>query len=241
MTEITQISKLDPLPKSGSSNTVSTPLATTQFDDLLKSSLYHHATDAPPETQEIEGPNQFGVMERAIDAAGKIIPGLFRMRYADGSFSQADDVNAIDDLRRQSLDQIKPQITLSTEEYLRGIEKKVLRNDATLTVVDIIKGPNEKFGNDMVLMTFADETRTVTQKAFYEAAESLDAFDTIMSQEDFSNWHIKTWASKINSDERFASAHEQFSLSQAYYNSQIEISDHDKQTLELLQSLNKVA
>jgi len=237
MTEITQISKLDLLPKSGNSNTVSTPLATTHFDKLLKSSLYQQTAGAPPQTQEIEGPHQYGVMERAIDAEGKIIPGLFRMQYADGSFSQADDVYAIDELRRQSLDKIKPQITLSTEEYLRGIEMKVLRNDDTLTVIDIVKGPNEKFGNDMVLMTFADETRTVTQKAFYEAAESLDAFDTIKSQEDFSGWHLNTWSTNVSSDPRYSAAHEQFDLSQIYYNSQLKVSGSDRKILELISAL----
>ena len=43
-------------------------------------------------------------------------------------------------------------------------------------------GPSEEFGHDMVKLTFNDGSKVITQKALFEAANELGAFESISSQ-----------------------------------------------------------
>ena len=131
---------------------------------------------APATSEELSG---IGVMERAVDAGGAHVAGLFRMRYADGTYSGAGDVFEIDALRRKALAGEAPETTLSREDYAADLGAQVLRNDDTLSVVDIEGGAAERFRNDMVALNFRDGTRGVTQKALYEAAHTQFNVDQI--------------------------------------------------------------
>ena len=117
---------------------------------------------APATSEELPG---IGVMERAVDAGGAHVAGLFRMRYADGTYSGAGDVFEIDALRRKALAGEAPEATLSREDYAADVGAQVLRNDDTLCLVDIEGGAAERYGSDMVALNFQDGTRGVTQKA----------------------------------------------------------------------------
>ncbi len=83
---------------------------------------------------------------------------------------------------------------------------------------DMTVGPNESIGNDMVMLTFPDGTKRQTQKALYEAAESLGAFDNMTSGDDFAAWHLNEWAGKVVSDPQYKAAHDQFNTDQISYN-----------------------
>jgi len=173
---------------------------------------------APAALEELPG---IGVMERAVDAGGAHVAGLFRMRYADGTYSGAGDVFEIDALRRQALAGEAPEATLSREDYAADVGAQVLRNDDTLSVVDIEGGAAERFGSDMVGLNFRDGTRGVTQKALYEAAASLGAFDAITTQRDFADWHLNDWAPGVATDPAYEAAHTQFNVDQINYDAAI--------------------
>ena len=85
-------------------------------------------------------------------------------------------------------------------------------------MTDVSAGKNEQLGNDMVLLTFADGSKRMTQKALYEAADSLGAFDNMSSGDDFADWHLNTWAGGVVSDPQYKAAHDQFNTSQIGYN-----------------------
>jgi len=177
---------------------------------------------APAALEELPG---IGVMERAVDAGGAHVAGLFRMRYADGTYSGAGDVFEIDALRRQALAGEAPEATLSREDYAADVGAQVLRNDDTLSVVDTEGGAAERYGSDMVALNFRDGTRGVTQKALYEAAASLGAFDAITTQRDFADWHLNDWAPGVATDPAYEAAHTQFNVDQIAYDAAITRAD----------------
>jgi len=84
-------------------------------------------------------------------------------------------------------------------------------------MTDVTGGKNESLGNDMVLLEFADGSKRMTQKALYEAADSLGAFDNMTSGDDFADWHLNTWAGGVVSDPQYKAAHKQFNTSQISY------------------------
>jgi len=88
-------------------------------------------------------------------------------------------------------------------------------------MTDVSSGQNEALGNDMVLLTFADGSKRMTQKALYEAADSLGAFDNMSSGDDFADWHLNTWAGGVVSDPQYKAAHDQFNTSQIAYNNSL--------------------
>jgi len=180
----------------------------------------------------IRGPKQFsgggsvsGLMGQARDASGNVVPGLFRMEYDDGTYSQAADVRTIDALRQSSLAGETPINTINEAKYLEQLEPLVLKNTDNLSVVDMKVGPNESIGNDMVMITFPDGTKGQTQKALYEAANSLGAFEGMETQKDFADWHLNEWAGKVVSDPEYIAAHDQFNTNQIAYNNALIGSD----------------
>ena len=196
----------------------STPSAS--FGAVLRGTISDAGTQAAPE--ELSG---IGVMERAVDAEGAYVAGLFRMRYADGTYSGAGDVFEIDAMRRQALAGEAPGVTLSQEGYAADVEAYVLRNDDALSVVDIEGGGAERYGSDMVALNFRDGTRGITQKALYEAAASLGAFDAITTQREFAEWHLNDWAPGVSTDPAYEAAHTKFNLDQIAYDAAITRAD----------------
>ena len=195
------------------------------FNEIYDRIAEDSASAVPPYPQDLASNFSDGVMERAIDADGQFVRGLFRMRYSDGTFSEAGSVNEIDVLRRQALDKVAPSKTVTAAEYLTDLSNKVIANDENLTVIDITDGPQEMLGNDMVVVSFEDNSRVLTQKALYEAAVGLGAFEVINSQQDFSYWHQNTWASAVSTDEKFAAAHHAFNTAQIQYNTALLIAN----------------
>ena len=177
---------------------------------------------APAASEELSG---IGVMERAVDAEGAHVAGLFRMRYADGTYSGVGDVFEIDAMRRQALAGEAPEATLTQEDYAADVEAQVLRNDDALSVVDIEGGAAERYGSDMVALNFRDGTRGITQKALYEAAASLGAFDAITTQREFAEWHLNDWAPGVSTDPDYEAAHTQFNLDQIAYDAAVTRAD----------------
>ena len=171
------------------------PTPSGSFGAVLRGTMSD--AGAPAATEELSG---MGVMERAVDAEGAYVEGLFRMRYADGTYSGARNVFEIDVMRRKALAGEAPEATLSKEGYTADVEAKVLRNDDALSVVDIEGGSAERYGNDMVALNFRDGTRRITQKALYEAAANLGAFDAITTQREFAEWHLNDWAPGVVAD-----------------------------------------
>jgi len=94
---------------------------------------------------------------------------------------------------------------------------------------DMTVGPNESIGNDMVMLTFPDGTKGQTQKAFYEAANSLGAFEGMETQKDFADWHMNEWASKSvrnsRGDPDYIAAADKFNTDQIAYNNALMGSD----------------
>jgi len=88
----------------------------------------------------------------------------------------------------------------------------------SVKMTDINNGKNEQLGNDMVLLEFADGTKRMTQKALYEAAESLGAFDNMTNEKDFADWHLNTWAGGVVNDPQYKAAHDTFNTNQIAYN-----------------------
>ena len=200
------------------SQAASTPSAS--FGAVLRGTISDAGAQAAPE--ELSG---IGVMERAVDAEGAYVAGLFRMRYADGTYSVAGDVFEIDAMRRQALAGEAPGVTLSQEDYAADVEAQVLRNDDALSVVDIEGGAAERYGSDMVALNFRDGTRGITQKALYEAAASLGAFDAITTQREFAEWHLNDWAPGVSTDPAYEAAHTKFNLDQIAYDAAITRAD----------------
>ena len=87
------------------------PTPSGSFGAVLRGTVSDAGAQAAPE--ELSG---IGVMERAVDAEGAYVAGLFRMRYADGTYSGAGDVFEIDAMRRQALAGEAPGATLSQED-----------------------------------------------------------------------------------------------------------------------------
>ena len=106
--------------------------------------------------------------------------------------------------------------------YLRMTDNSQNADDA-FKVIDLTVGPNEKLGNDVVLLKFDDGSLRVTQKALYEAAVELGAFHTIKSGGDFADWHLNTWSSGVMSDPDYIKAHESFNSSQVKYDEQLRL------------------
>jgi hypothetical protein len=196
------------------------PTPSTSFGAVLRGTISDAGAQAAPE--ELSG---IGVMERAVDAEGAYVAGLFRMRYADGTYSGAGDVFEIDAMRRQALAGEAPGVTLSQEDYAADVEAQVLRNDDALSVVDIEGGGAERYGSDMVALNFRDGTRGITQKALYEAAASLGAFDAITTHREFAEWHLNDWAPGVSTDPAYEAAHTKFNLDQIAYNAAITRAD----------------
>ena len=196
------------------------PTPSGSFGAVLRGTMSD--AGAPAATEELSG---MGVMERAVDAEGAYVEGLFRMRYADGTYSGAGNVFEIDVMRRKALADEAPEATLSKEGYTADVEAKVLRNDDALSVVDIEGGSAERHGNDMVALNFRDGTRRITQKALYEAAANLGAFDAITTQREFAEWHLNDWAPGVVADATYEAAHTQFNLDQIAYDTAIARAD----------------
>ena len=72
-----------------------TPTPSDSFGAVLRGTISDAGAPAAPEEL-----SDIGVMERAVDAGGAQVAGLFRMRYADGTYSAAGDVFEIDAMRR---------------------------------------------------------------------------------------------------------------------------------------------
>lgn len=106
--------------------------------------------------------------------------------------------------------------------YLKMMDSTQNRDDA-FTVTDLTVGPNEELGNDVVLLKFDDGSMRVTQKALYEAAAELGAFQTIKSGDDFADWHLNKWASGVISDPDYIKAHEGFNSSQVKYDEKLRL------------------
>ena len=200
------------------SQAASTPGAS--FGAVLRGTISGAGAQAAPE--ELSG---IGVMERAVDAEGAYVAGLFRMRYADGTYSGAGDVFEIDVMRRQALAGQAPEAKLTQEGYAADVEAQVLRNDDALSVLDIEGGATERYGSDMVALNFRDGTRGITQKALYEAAASLGAFDAITTQREFAEWHLNDWAPGVSTDPAYEAAHTKFNLDQIAYDAAITRAD----------------
>mgnify|MGYP001111199376 FL=1 len=90
-------------------------------------------------------------------------------------------------------------------------------------VTDLSGLKQEPLGNDMVLVKFQDGSYGKTQKALFQAAESLGA--PMGSQKDFANWHLNEWAPKVASDPAFIAAHDKFNTDQISYNQAVMDSD----------------
>ena len=90
-------------------------------------------------------------------------------------------------------------------------------------VTDLSGLKQEPLGNDMVLVKFQDGSYGKTQKALFEAAESLGA--PMGSQKDFANWHLNEWAPKVVSDPAFKAAHDKFNTDQISYDQAVMDSD----------------
>ena len=90
-------------------------------------------------------------------------------------------------------------------------------------VTDLSGLKQEPLGNDMVLVKFQDGSYGKTQKALFQAAESLGA--PMGSQKDFANWHLNEWAPKVVSDPAFIAAHDKFNTDQISYNQAVMDSD----------------
>ena len=90
-------------------------------------------------------------------------------------------------------------------------------------VTDLSGLKQEPLGNDMVLVKFQDGSYGKTQKALFEAAESLGA--PMGSQKDFANWHLNEWAPKVVSDPAFEAAHDKFNTDQISYDQAVMDSD----------------
>ena len=90
-------------------------------------------------------------------------------------------------------------------------------------VTDLSGLKQEPLGNDMVLVKFQDGSYGKTQKALFQAAESLGA--PMGSQKDFANWHLNEWAPKVVSDPAFKAAHDKFNTDQISYNQAVMDSD----------------
>ena len=196
------------------------PTPSSSFGAVLRGTISDAV--APAATEELSG---IGVMERAVDAKGDYVEGLFRMRYADGTYSGVGDVFEIDAMRRRALAGEAPGVTLSQEDYAADVEAKVLRNDDVLSVVDIEGGAAERYGSDMVALNFRDGTRRITQKALYEAAASLGAFDAITTHREFAEWHLNDWAPGVSTDPAYEAAHTKFNLDQIAYDAAITRAD----------------
>ena len=225
MTTISQINSLQNDPSRTVQRAPSVSSADNAFVEIYDRIAEYTESAVPPHPQDLASNFSDGVMERAIDADGQFVRGLFRMRYSDGTFSEAGSVNEIDVLRRQALEKVAPSKTVTTAEYLSDLSNKVIANNENLTVIDITDGPQEMLGNDMVVVSFEDNSRVLTQKALYEAAEGLGAFEAINSQQDFADWHLNTWASAVSTNEAFEAAHDAFNTAQIQYNTALLIAN----------------
>jgi len=109
-----------------------------------------------------------------------------------------------------------PTPTAGEPMIIRG--PKQFNEGGEVEMYDMTVGPNESIGNDMVMLTFPDGTKRQTQKALYEAAESLGALDNMTSGDDFSAWHLNAWASKSRGDPDYIAAMDKFNTDQIAYN-----------------------
>lgn len=104
-----------------------------------------------------------------------------------------------------------------------GIEAhRMIKSDDILTVIDLTVGENESLGNDMVIMKFSDGSSRQTQKALFEAADSLGVFKHVTTSSDFADWHLNDWAKNSNDDGKIMKAHSEFNAKQAQYNRELQ-------------------
>lgn len=144
------------------------------------------------EAGEVKKPS--GVISRARDSEGNIVPGMFVAKYADGTYSAPVTASNIESLRQGLLKGTVTSGDYTADESANMAAKDVYLKSGDITVVDRdISGgfgntlgmSSEMLGNDMVYMSFSDGSKLNAQKGMVDAMNEYGLLDNIQSSDDF--------------------------------------------------------
>ena len=144
------------------------------------------------EAGEVKKPS--GVISRARDSEGNIVPGMFVAKYADGTYSAPVTASNIESLRQGLLKGTVTSGDYTADEAARLAGGNVYLKSGDITVVDrdITGGfggtlgmSNEMLGNDTVHIEFGDGSQVTAQKGMVDAMNEYGLLDSIQSTDDF--------------------------------------------------------
>ena len=170
-----------------------------------------------------------GVMQQAKDSSGNPVPGMFVMKYDDGTYSEPGNVFETDKLRRASLaGDPPPENRVSGEVSSAMAESKIYKTTDNATVMDANLGreDEERFGTDYVTVRFDDGTRLRTQKGLVDAFDKMGALNDMSSASDFTDYQ-KDWSAKSASDPVFKESHDFFNQTQIAYDNALRETNPD--------------
>jgi hypothetical protein len=165
------------------------------------------------------------------DSAGDVVPGMFVMRYADGTYSRPGTVLEIDSLRRGLLSGERTSGSLGLED-VRSIadQNQYLKTDGvTVSDVDYAGAgqpfSNEQLGSDTVTVRFADGSMLKTQKGLVDVMQASGALGGMQSAGDFTRAQVALSAGSADPESESARLMNMFNERQLAYNAALQESD----------------
>ena len=168
------------LPSSGGGGvTLSTDLAggtATSFDKVLQD-IQDNGGNVGAAVDTLVGAPKTGVMDFAVDGNGDRIPGMWQMKYDDGTVSEPGDVFTVDKLRQESLGETTPDpVDLSFGSELPGDNVVAdLSGYGNLTFQPPTTGATEL--NTPAVISALSEVAAAPPAATTETGPFVDAFN----------------------------------------------------------------
>ena len=165
------------------------------------------------------------------DSAGDIVPGMFVMRYADGTYSRPGTVLEVEGLRQGLQSGERTSGSLGLED-VRSIadQNQYLKTDG-VTVSDVAYAgagqpfSNEQLGSDMVTVRFADGSMLKTQKGLVDVMQASGALGGMQSAGDFTRAQVALSAGSADPESESARLMNMFNERQLGYDAALRESD----------------
>lgn len=170
-------------------------------------------------------------MQMLRDSSGDIVPGMFVMRYSDGTYSKPGTVLEVEGLRQRLQSGEKASGSLSLGDISSiGDRNQYLKTDG-VTVSDVAYAgagqpfSNEQLGSDMVTVRFADGTMLKTQKGLVDVMQASGALGGMRTAGDFTRAQVDMSAGSSDPESDAARYMNMFNERQVAYDDALRASD----------------
>jgi len=170
-------------------------------------------------------------MNALRDSAGDIVPGMFVMRYADGTYSRPGTVLEVEGLRQGLLSGERTSGSLGLEDVRSIADQNQYLKTNGVTVSDVSYAgagqpfSNEQLGSDMVTVRFADGSMVSAQKGMVDVMQASGALGGMQSAGDFSRAMVELSAASVDPESESARLMNMFNERQLAYNAALQESD----------------